>query len=73
MASTSSNGYGDTLQVTTATNNVADVTLNMTALGAVLAFSKASIAFSTTPPNTPSPSRRVIRRVRPAIASSSRR
>jgi hypothetical protein len=52
-ASTSSNAYGDTLQVTTATNNVADVTLNMTALGAVLAFSKSSIAFSPTPPNTP--------------------
>jgi hypothetical protein len=55
-ASTSSNAYGDTLQVTTGTNNVADVTLNMTALGAVLAFSKASIAFTATPPNTPSTS-----------------
>jgi hypothetical protein len=52
-ASTSSNAYGDTLQVTTGTNNVADITLNMTALGAVLAFSKANIAFSATPPNTP--------------------
>ncbi len=52
-ASTSSNAYGDTLQVTTGTNNVADINLNMTALGAVLAFSKANIAFSATPPNTP--------------------
>jgi hypothetical protein len=52
-ASTSSNAYGDTLQVTTGTNNVADITLNMTALGAVLAFSKANIAFGATPPNTP--------------------
>jgi hypothetical protein len=52
-ASTSSNAFGDTLQVTTGTNNVADVTLNMTALGAVLAFSKANIAFTATPPNTP--------------------
>src|SRR5580658_1077053 len=52
-ASTSSNAYGDTLQVTTGTNNVADITLNMTALGAVLAFSKSSIPFGATPPNTP--------------------
>jgi hypothetical protein len=52
-ASTSSNAFGDTLEVTTASNNVVDVTLNMTALGAVLSFSKASIAFGPTPPNTP--------------------
>jgi hypothetical protein len=51
-ASTSSNAYGDTLEVTTGTNNVVDVTLNMTALGAVLSFNKANIAFGTTAPNT---------------------
>jgi hypothetical protein len=53
IASTASNGYGDTLQVTTGLNTVTDVNLNMTALGAVLAFSKGSIAFPTTAPNTP--------------------
>lgn len=54
IASTSSNAYGDTLQVTTGLNNVVDVNLTMTALGAVLGFSKASIPFTpATPPNTP--------------------
>jgi hypothetical protein len=53
IASTSSNAYGDTLQVTTALNNVVDVNLTMTALGAVLGFSKANVAFATTAPNTP--------------------
>ena len=53
IASTSSNAYGDTLQVTTALNNVVDVNLTMTALGAVLGFSKANVAFTTTAPNTP--------------------
>jgi hypothetical protein len=52
IASTASNAFGDTLQVTTGTNDTVDVTLNMTALGAVLAFSKANIAFGTTAPNT---------------------
>jgi len=47
FAPTSNGFFTDTLEVTTA-NGTADITLNETALGGVLAFNKASIAF--TPP-----------------------
>jgi hypothetical protein len=52
-ASTAGNAFGDTLQVVSGLNDTADVTLNMTALGSVLTFSKSSpIAVGTTAPNT---------------------
>jgi hypothetical protein len=45
--STSANFYGDTMQLVTGLGNIVDVTLNQTALGAVLAFSKTSLPFGT--------------------------
>ena len=53
VGTTSSSFYGDTLQIVTGLGTIVDVSLNQTALGAVIAFSKGSINFGTTPPNTP--------------------
>ena len=44
---TGTNFYGDTLQVVTGTGTIVDVTLNETALGAILTFSTAKITFTT--------------------------
>jgi hypothetical protein len=44
---TGSNFYGDTLQVVTGSGTIVDVTLDETALGAILAFSTAKISFTT--------------------------
>ncbi len=44
------NYYGDTLQIVTATSTILDVTLNQTALGAILTVSPAKIPFATLAP-----------------------
>jgi hypothetical protein len=44
---TTSGYYNDTLQVVTGNNNILDVTLSMSALGAILTFSPASLPFGT--------------------------
>ena len=44
------NYYGDTLQIVTAASTILDVTLNQTALGAILALSTGKITFPTLAP-----------------------